>query len=488
MLILATTHSIASQPNVFNFALAFSDHSGPRLLSAPIIMDSSFNQLTEGLVGQHAILSTIVAGTGDEMEYLSLVEVRNETGITILLESRWNKLDPGRETEMHHLWRPETTGTFEVRSFLVSAECIPEILTPVNVREVVVKALDNNQTVTPLPEYLTPEELQQLTQEEIQAIEYEENVRSNIYSEASDAEDRRLEAKEQRIRELIWSDERIKEYQKTFAVFGFDSHFVMDEQGLCDNAEMIINVARERHVEGEWQTSYISTLSGRLELKVIVIDGAISSIVENPLNDTISEYAFSEEQKKAIRIAVENNTVQELFQDKDMEIGVVRVSGVYSGQCQDHCAILILYQKENSEKHLAVMIDKLQEHVVSIRPSKDWISADPDSLRVVEGGEYRVDFSFNEPLTKSEFGEITSRYGINIEYFEYRATKNITGGASTEVFADIDELENDLRARHDAEIIGVHNLLARGQSEDLLRFIEEKRNKISELKVVDVMR
>jgi len=364
MLILAMTHSLANRPNVFNSALALSDHSGPRLLSAPIIMDSSFSQLTEGLVGQQAILSTIVADSVDDIEYLSLIEVRNETGITILLESRWDKLDPGRETEIHHLWRPETTGTFEVRSFLISAECVPEILTPVNAREVVVKAPDGSQTLTPLLEDLAPEELQQLTREEIQAIEHEENIRSNIDSEASDAEDRRLEAKERRIRELIWSDDRIKEYQETFAVFGYDSHFAMDEQGLCDNAEMTIHVARDRHVEGEWQTSYLITLSGRLELTVSVVDGAILSIVENPLNDTRGERIYTDEEKQAIRIAVNNETVKALFQGREIEIGVVRVSKVFFNGCEQ-CALVVIHLREDRERSTTVRVDVSSERVVS---------------------------------------------------------------------------------------------------------------------------
>lgn len=254
-----------------------------------------------------------------------------------------------------------------------------------------------------------------------------------------------------------------------------------------DNESWGINSTKESININE-AGSYVLTVS--FDKARITKQFAIASSIpegQQPL-PTSTQGPLDGEQAAAIRVALANDTVQELFEDKDMEIGVVRVSGVYSSQCQDHCAILILYQKESSEKHLAVMIDKLQERVVSIRPSKDWISADPDSLRVVEGGEYRVDFSFNEPLTKAEFGEIASRYGIKIEYFEYRATKNITGGVSTEVFADIDALEKDLRARHDAEIIGVHNLLARGQSEDLLRFIEEKRDKISELNVVEVIR
>ena len=485
-LVALTIATPASSANISLYS--YSDSAGFVTLFSPVVMDSKFNQLDFALVGQQLILSTGFANTKDiELEYVILTEARNEMGVTVFLESRWGNVISGKDAEIHHIWRPEESGTFELRSFLMSADCFPDILTPVNISKVAVKSSDGSHVPVPRVEDLTMDQIQLLTKEEIEAIELEDQRRSDIDSEVSDVEDQRLEAKERRIRELIWSDERIKGYQETFAVFGFDSDFVM-EQSLCDNAEMTIHVAKERHVDGDWQTSYIRTLSGRLELKVSVIGGAISSIAENPLNDTTSEYSFSEEQKKAIRVAVENNTVQELFQNKEMEIGVVRVSGVYSGQCEDRCAIMIIYQKGSSEKHLAVMIDKLQERVVSIRPSKDWISADPDSLRVVEAGEYRVDFSFNDPLTKAEFGEITSHYGIKIEYFEYRATKNITGGVSTEVFANIDALENDLRARHDAEIIGVHNLLARGQSEDLLRFIEAKRDEISEFSVVEVIR
>jgi hypothetical protein len=361
--------TIATQASSANISLrGFGDSSGLVTLFSPIAMDSNLNELDTAPVGQQLILSTMLANTKDiESEYVLLTEVRNETGVTVFLDSRWGKLLSGRDTEIRHIWTPAELGTFELRSFLMSADCFPEILTPVNIGKVVVKPLDGSQAPIPRLEDLTPDQIQQLTREEIEALELEDQRRSDIDSEASDAEDQRIEAKERRIRELIWSDERIKEYQETFAVFGFDSHFVMDEQGPCDNAEMIINVAKERHVEGDWQTSYTRTLSGRLELKVSVVDGEISSIAENPLNNDISEYSFSEEQKKAIRTAVENNTVQALFQDKEMEIGVVRVGKVFFDGCEGTCGIVVIHQKEDREKTVVVHVDVSNQRVTSIR-------------------------------------------------------------------------------------------------------------------------
>ncbi len=363
--------TIADPPSNANISFhAYGDSAGLVTLFSPVVMDSNFNELASALVGQQLILLTGFANTGNiESEYVLLTEARNETGVTVFLDSRWGKVISGKDAEIHHVWRQVESGTFELRSFLMSADCFPEILTPVNIGKVVVKSSDGSHAPTPRLEDLTMDQIQRLTREEIEAIELEENRRSDIDSEASDAEDQRIEAKERRIRELIWSDERIKEYQETFAVFGFDSHFVMDEQGLCDNAEMTIHVAKERHVEGDWQTSYIRTFSGRLELEVTVIDGAISSIAANPLNDTISEYSFNEEQKKAIRIAVENNTVRELFRDKEMEIGVVRASDVFFNGCEGTCGIVVIHQKEDREKTVTVKVDVSNERVISISAS-----------------------------------------------------------------------------------------------------------------------
>jgi hypothetical protein len=179
-----------------------------------------------------------------ELEYVLLIEARNEKGVTVFLDSRWGKVISGKDAEIRHIWRPAESGTFALRSFVISADCFPEVLTPVSIGKVVVKSPDGSQAPIPRLEDLTTDQIQQLTREEIEALELEDQRRSDIDSEASDAEEQRLEAKERRIRELIWADERIKEYQETFAVFGFDSHFVMDEQSLCDNAEMTIHVAR----------------------------------------------------------------------------------------------------------------------------------------------------------------------------------------------------------------------------------------------------
>ena len=441
------------------------------------------------IVGYYYETPVLTNTRTSDMQYVVFTEVRNETGVTIMLESRWGLFNSGENAEVHNSWRADNAGTFELRSFAISAECFPEVITDVDIVKFEVKLPDGSEQLPPRLEDLSQEQIRQLTREEIEAIELEENRKSDIDSEISDGEDVRLEAKERRIRDVIWSDERIKEYQRTMAVFGYDSDFVMDERSLCDNAEMTIQISKVHRIEGDWQSSYVSTLSGRLELKVNVVNGAIISIIENPLNDTTTEHFFSEDEKKVIRIALADASVQELFQGREVQVGNVRTAGVYFNTCEETCAILVLHQKGDRDKAVVITLDVSNERVVSIRPNLEWISEEPErALATVKNGQYLIEVSFKDPIDKNTFNNIESNYNITIEYFGYVATKNITGGASIAVFADWEQLEDDLMSRHGATLIGITEIGARGTSEDWLRLLELMRGDISQINAVQVLR
>lgn len=469
--------------------VAKGDSAGALILQSPLVSDARLKEISSPVAGQQLFLTTALANLGEtDTQYVLFTEVRNETGVTIKLDSRWGMFNSGENVEVHHAWRAENAGTFELRSFVISAECFPEVLTEVDIVRFEVKPPDGSEQLPPKLEDLSQEQIRQLTREEIEAIELEENRKADIDSEISDAEDLRLEAKERRIRDVIWSDDRIREYQMTMAVFGYDSDFAMDERSLCDNAEMTILLSRERLVEGDWQTSYTSTLSGRLELNVSVVNGAISSILENPLNDTTTEHFFTEEEKKTIRIAVGDEEVQGLLQGKEIEVGSVRTGGVYFIGCEESCAIVVIFQKENRDNAVVITLDVSNERVVSIRPNLKWISEEPErTLALVKNGKYLIEVSFNEPIGKSVFNKIGPDYNLQIEYFEYTATRSITGGATMAVFSDLEQLEDDLMKRHEATLIGITEIGARGTSEDWLRFFEGMRSNVFEVNAVQVL-
>jgi len=87
---------------------------------------------------------------------------------------------------------------------------------------------------------------------------------------------------------------------------------------------------------------------------------------------------YTQSQKTAIRIALANDTVQELFQGKEMETGVVRPTGGI-----DNIWLVIIQEKGYPEKHLLVGVDQLTGSVLRITPSTGWLSAYPDSFSPV---------------------------------------------------------------------------------------------------------
>lgn len=104
-----------------------------------------------------------------------------------------------------------------------------------------------------------------------------------------------------------------------------------------------------------------------------------------------------------------------------------------------------------------------------------------ESLLRHQGKRVQAEVSFTAPIPETEYNEITSRYNLKVEYLEYVATKNITGGASIAVYPNFNfnQLKDDLKSRHDAEIIGIRLILAQGKADDFLRLIEDKSNNIA---------
>lgn len=451
------------------------------ILSAPVVADSNFNELTTMVVGQQVMILTNISSTGtDRSESVLITQIRNEKDQTVFLQQRWTKpaLD---QIELRHLWRPEEPGTYQIRSFLVSMSCYPDVLTPVSTSTISVSLPDGGQSMVTRDGNLTSAEIGRLT-------EKEQTIFDEVSDENMEADRIRLEEKEQRIRNLIWTDERIREYQQTVDVFGFDSDFVMDES-FCDSATMTILVSRERNTEGDWQTQYVTTLSGRSELKVNVSDGRIDSVVDNPLDNSTAVQAYTQHQKKVIGIALADERVEALFRDRDVEVGIVRDSGVSFNECEE-CAIVSIYVKEDRlEKGVVVLVDVSNESVVSVRPSLEWITDEPErSLAAVDEGEYVIEVSFHESLGKDNFIKMQSDFDMKVEYLEYVATGNITGGASMVEFDSIQALENELSSRHDVSLLGVTKIIASGEATSLLDFYREMRKNLSHFAAIQVLR
>lgn len=80
-----------------------------------------------------------------EMQFVSLVEVRDESGLTIFLAWQTGELlaadymtNTYNNTTMSFSWLPETPATYEVRTFVISNLENPQILSPVERAEITV--------------------------------------------------------------------------------------------------------------------------------------------------------------------------------------------------------------------------------------------------------------------------------------------------------------------------------------------------------------
>jgi hypothetical protein len=462
--------------------------SGPvaaeTFLPTLVFTDSNYRVLESALAGQQVIATTTIGNANSaEEEYVLITEVRNDKDLTIFLQPRWTKVGPDGEIQLHHVWRFDQPGSYQVRSFLQTASCNPEVIAPVSASTFVVKPLEPADSVVPRFEDLTREQIKALSAKEVEAIEVEDIRRDEVRAEADDAETVRLEEKERRIRNIIWSDPRIVEYQRTVDNFGFDSDFRMDEK-FCDDAEMTILVSRERHVEGDWQTSYTTTYSGRSQLDVSMIDGEIASIVDTALEDVTLTYNYTDQQKKVIQTAMADQRIVSLFGDDGVEVTGVRDYGVWFSGCEDKCAIAHLLVKGNPELGTAVLVDVTKGEVMSVRPSIKLISAHPErALAVIAEGEYLINVSFSKPLSKYNVSTIETKYNLKVNYVEYIATLNITG---TSEYSTVAKLEHDLAFRHGAELVGITKFAARGEASDWLNFYRQPWN-VSEFTAAQVI-
>jgi hypothetical protein len=334
-------------------------------------------------------------------------------------------------------------------------------------------------------EDLTREQIKALSAKQVEAIELEDIRRDEVRAEFDDAETVRLEEKERRIRDIIWSDPRIMEYQQTVDVFGFDSDFKMDEK-FCDDAEMTILVSRERQVEGDWPTSYTTILSGRSQLDVSMIDGKIVSIVDTALEDVRLTHNYTDQQKKVIRLILDDERVVALFGDGQAEPTGVRDFGVFFSGCEMQCALAHFHVKDDPELGAAMHVDITNERVLSVKPSLKFISSQPErALAVVEEGQYMINVSFSAPVGKYNFTGLEREHDLKVTQIEYLATLNATG---TVEYSSMAKLEHDLAFRHGAELVGITKITAIAEARDWLDFHRQTRNSISDFNAVQVVR
>jgi hypothetical protein len=100
--------------------------------SAPVARDVQNRPVSEVTVGQQIVLSTqIVNNIGNDQPFVGLIEVRDDTGVTVFLSWQTGTLTPSGRTDVGISWTPEIAGDYEVRTFVISNLENPQILSPV---------------------------------------------------------------------------------------------------------------------------------------------------------------------------------------------------------------------------------------------------------------------------------------------------------------------------------------------------------------------
>jgi len=108
-------------------------------VSAPELQDVTGKKLTEVSAGQQVVLSTTVINKNDAPQpFVALVEVRDSSGVTVYLAWQTGTLSANGQTNVGLSWTPENSGSYEVRTFVISNLSTPTVLSKVSTSNVTV--------------------------------------------------------------------------------------------------------------------------------------------------------------------------------------------------------------------------------------------------------------------------------------------------------------------------------------------------------------
>ena len=123
---------------------------------------------------------------------------------------------------------------------------------------------------------------------------------------------------------------------------------------------------------------------------------------------------------KAIKVALANSTVQELFEDKEIGVASVRDFGITGSECPiDRCAMVVfgdIAGDMRSEKLYAITVNTLSEKVVNIAPSTDILI---DKTSQIEEVKYFVSKYSDAEITVNRYppDHVEVRYRVERAVF-----------------------------------------------------------------------
>jgi len=116
----------------YNIHIGSASQLGSAVPSAPAAQDIQGKPLNSVTAGQQIVLSTSVSNKIDEDQpFVALVEVRDSSGVTVFLGWTTGSLSANGQAAVGLSWTPEQSGTYEVRTFVLSSLSSPTILSDV---------------------------------------------------------------------------------------------------------------------------------------------------------------------------------------------------------------------------------------------------------------------------------------------------------------------------------------------------------------------
>jgi hypothetical protein len=115
--------------------------SQPWGVSPPLLENEQGDVLLVGSQGTPSLLSVNAYNAElQPIQLVAIVEVRNEDGISLLIEFEILSLASGERANVQVPWTPDSEGIYELRSFAISDWESPEYITLVESQEIPVRA------------------------------------------------------------------------------------------------------------------------------------------------------------------------------------------------------------------------------------------------------------------------------------------------------------------------------------------------------------
>jgi len=100
--------------------------------SAPVAKDITGKVVTSVTTGQQVLLATTIINTLDQdLPYVALIEVRDSSGVTVAIGFSTGTLKPNDRNEVGQSFTPQESGSYNVRTFVISSLDKPQILSKV---------------------------------------------------------------------------------------------------------------------------------------------------------------------------------------------------------------------------------------------------------------------------------------------------------------------------------------------------------------------